>query len=77
MEKKRFTQEEVNKIIANRIKRERDRLTKEFENSLKHCMASIHLTLHQEMCLVKRNSTTETKDTLLSGLIPEEQSKEF
>jgi len=67
MEYKRFTQDEVNKIIANRIKRERDRLTKEFENSLKRCMASIHLQLHQEMCAMKRNSTAETKDTLLSG----------
>ena len=68
MEKKSFTQDEVNRIVALRIRRERDRLTKEFESSLKRCMASIHLQLHQEMCRVKRDSAADTKDTLLSGL---------
>lgn len=63
MENKKFSQNEVNRIVATRIKRERERLNKEFENCLKRCMSSIHLTLHQEMCLLKRNITTETKDT--------------
>ncbi len=67
MSQKQFTQDEINRIVAARIKRERDRLTKEFENSLKRCIASIHLKLHQEMCAMKRNSLAETKDTLLSG----------
>ena len=66
MADKRFTQEEVNRIIATRIKRERDRLTKEFENRLKRCMAEIHLMLHQEMCALKWDMAAETKDTLLS-----------
>lgn len=66
MADKRFTQEEVNRIVASRLKRERDRLTREFENTLKRCMAGIHLMLHQEMCAMKREFSAETKDTLLS-----------
>ena len=50
---KRFSQEELNRIVTQRVKRERERLTAEFENRMKKCMASIHLTLHQEMCAMK------------------------
>ena len=69
MGKKLFSQEEINRIVTTRVKRERERLVKEFESSMKRCMASIHLLLHQEMCLLKRNLKAETKDTLLSSLL--------
>jgi len=73
MADKRFTQEEVNRIITTRIKRERDRLTKDFENRLKRCMADIHLMLHQEMCALKWDLAAETKGTLLSEQENDEQ----
>ena len=50
MAKKVFTQQELNRIVAARLGRERERLTKEFEDRLKRCMAAVHLTLYQEMC---------------------------
>ena len=43
MNAKKFSQEELNRIVTFRIKRERDRLTAEFENRMKKCMASVHL----------------------------------
>lgn len=61
---KKFSQEEVNRIVAVRINRERDRLTKEFENRMKRCMASVHLTLHQEICALKRDIADERSDEL-------------
>jgi len=61
---KKFSQEEVNRIIAVRVRRERDRLTREFENRMKRCMASVHLTLHQEMCAMKRDVVDEGGDEL-------------
>ena len=64
MKQKSFSQEEVNRIIAVRIKRERERVTKEFESRMKRCMASIHLTLHQEMCAMKRDVVDEGGDEL-------------
>ena len=64
MKQKSFSQEEVNRIIATRIKRERERVTKEFESRMKRCMASIHLTLHQEMCAMKRDVADEGGDEL-------------
>ncbi len=67
MSKERFTQEQVNRIVAMRVKRERERLAKEFERSLKRCMASIHQQLHQEMCAMKRDFAAETKDVFSSG----------
>lgn len=66
MADRNFTQDELNKIVAFRVKRERDRLTKEFENKLKRCMAAVHLTLYQEMCSLKWELDAETKDTLMS-----------
>ena len=66
MAKKTFSQDEVNKIVAARLTRERDRLTKEFENSLKRCMAAVHLNLYQEMRSLKRKSDAETLDLLRS-----------
>ena len=62
MNAKKFTQEEVNRIVAVRIKRERDRLAKELEHKMKRCMASIHLTLFQDMCELKRDIAAETQD---------------
>jgi len=64
MSAKKFSQDEVNRIVALRVNRERERLTKEFENSLMRSMASIHLTLHQEMLLMKRDMTAETLGAL-------------
>lgn len=69
MAEKKFSQDELNRIVASRLKRERDRLTKEFENTLKRCMAAVHLTLYQEMCALKWELDAETKDTLLSDLM--------
>lgn len=66
--KKWLEQTEVNHIVASRLQRERDRLTKEFEARLKRCMAAVHLTLYQEMCALKQEITAETKDTLLSAM---------
>jgi len=66
MANRMFTQNELNRIVASRLKRERDRLTREYEDSLKRCMAAVHLTLHQEMCAMKRDMTTETEDPLWS-----------
>ena len=68
MAKKAFTQEELNRIVAARLGREQERLTKEFEDRLKRCMAAVHLTLYQEMCSLKREIDAETNDTLMSDL---------
>jgi len=62
MTDKLFTQAELNRIVAARIKRERDRLVKEYEISVKRCMASLHLMLHQELCAMKRDMTDEGKE---------------
>lgn len=67
MADKKFSQEELNRIVASRLNRERDRLTKEYESSLKRCMAAVHLTLYQEMCALKKDIAAETNGTLLSG----------
>lgn len=64
MNVKKFSQEEVNRIVAVRVNRERERLTTEFENRMKRCMASVHLTLHQEMCALKRDIADERGDEL-------------
>lgn len=64
MANKLFTQEELNHIVSNRIKRERERLTRDYEDSLRRCMAQIHLMLYQEMCSTKRDMTAETKNPL-------------
>lgn len=64
MAKKVFTQDELNRIVASRVKRERERLARDYENSLKRCMAQIHLMLYQEMCSTKRDMASETKDPL-------------
>ena len=53
------TQEEL-KLIADMRKRNAN------ENSLKRCMAAVHLTLYQEMCSLKRELDAETKDPLWS-----------
>ena len=65
MSVKKFTQDEVNRIVVMRVKREQERLIKDFENRLKRCMASVHLTLHQEMCTMKRDMAAETMEVSL------------
>lgn len=69
MAEKKFTQIELNRIVAARLNRERERLSKEYEKSLKRCMAAVHLTLYQEMCSLKRELDAETKDLLWSEII--------
>lgn len=75
MDTKKFSQNELNRIVAIRVRRERERLTKEFENKMKRCMASIHLLLHQEMCSFKRDMATEMQETLFPGNEPNEAVK--
>lgn len=65
MNSKKFSQKDVNRIVAIRVKREQERLTKEFETKMKRCMASIHLTLYQEMCSIKRDIAAETMEASL------------
>lgn len=62
MNSKKFSQEEVNGIVAARIKRERERLTKNFESRMKRCMALVHLTLHQELCAMEQDMADEGGD---------------
>lgn len=64
---KQLKQEKVNGIVNARLKRERERLAKDFEKRLKRCMAIISQTLFQEICLIKSELESEAKDTLLSG----------
>ena len=56
---KQFSQSDINRIVNLRLKRERERMAKEFEKVIKHCMASIHLTLYQEMASLKRDMAAE------------------
>lgn len=62
MDTKKFSQKEVNRIVASRLKRERERLTREYETHMKRCMASIHLILHQEIGTWRRDRAAETQD---------------
>lgn len=64
MTAKKFSQQEVNRIVALRVSRERESLTKDFENRMKRCMASLHLMLHQELCAMKREMVNETQEWL-------------
>lgn len=65
MDKKKFSQEEVNRIVAMRLKRERERLMKEFDGKLKRCMTAIHNMMRQEMCAMKREAEEEkTENTI-------------
>jgi len=73
MANKLFTQEELNCIVTARLTRERQRMTKEFENILSRFMTDAKTALSQDLCTVKRNYTAEMKDTLLS--IPSENGK--
>jgi hypothetical protein len=65
MNAKKFTQSEVDRIVALRIKREQERLTKDFEKRLKRCISSVHLTLHQKMGAMKRDIEAEMLEALL------------
>ena len=62
MSKKVFYQEEINQIVSIRLKRERERIIKEFDDRFKRCMTSIHLLMRQEMCEMKRIAITEGND---------------
>jgi len=72
MNSKKFSQDEVNRIVAARVKRERERLAKEFENRMKRCMASLHLMLHQETREMKRDTMAETQEPSLPATEPGE-----
>ena len=62
-----FTQKELDCIVAARLARERQRLAREFENSLKRCMASVHLAIHQELLCVGREQAAGTEGPLRPG----------
>ena len=66
MAEKLFTQSELNKIVTSRVKRERDKISREFEKRLKRCMASVHLTIYEELCSLKKEMSPEWSDTILS-----------
>ncbi len=68
MAEKLFTQTELNKIVASRLKRERERLARDFEKKLKRCMASVHLQLYQELCSLEKEINPERNDTDLSKI---------
>ena len=72
---KKFSQEELNRIVATRVKRERERLTAEFENKMKKSMASIHLILHQEICAMRRDMATETLEPLAPPIWQNEEDE--
>ena len=56
---KQFSQSDVNRIVNSRLKRERERMAKEFEKRFKDCAASIHLTLYQQIANLKRDMAAE------------------
>jgi len=64
MDNRTYSQQEVDRIVYARWKRERERWSRELENRMKRCMASIHLMLHQEMCAMKREAATPNDDPL-------------
>ena len=64
---KKFSQEEVSRIVALRLKRERERLNKEFENKMKRCIASVHLILHQEMRATEPGMTDKDQESLFQA----------
>lgn len=59
MEKKKFSQEEVNRIVTMRVKRERERLVKEFDIKLKRCMDTIYSMMSQEINEINRKNEDE------------------
>lgn len=65
MDKKKFSQAEVNRIVAIRLKREREKMIREFDSKLKRCMTAIHSMMRQEMCAMKREAGDEKTDTTM------------
>ncbi|MDR0287859.1 MAG: hypothetical protein LBI03_09200 [Clostridiales bacterium] len=63
MDNRIFSQEEVNRIVVARISREREKLTKEFDNKLRRRITSIQRTL-QELCVTQQDAAAETKNSL-------------
>lgn len=76
MAEKLFTQTELNKILTQRLRRERERMSRDFEKKLKRCMASVHLTIYQELCLLKKEFDPEWDDTILSKTETDEPLRE-
>lgn len=74
MAEKNFTQDELNRVISSRLSRERNRLAKEFEKRMKRCMASVHLTMYEELCALKRELDAEARDTLMSDETEDQQA---
>ena len=64
MAKRTFDQNELNRIVAARLGRERERLT------------SVHLTIYQEMCSLRRAIDAETNDPLWSSSVEEQHSEQ-
>ena len=67
-----FTQDEVNHLISMRVKRERVKLTKEFEDRFQSRFSNIGQTKQGQLVLIKPEVHTVTKDTLVSGESPKQ-----
>lgn len=65
MAEKTFTQQELDKIVSARIGRERARLTKVFEKSLKSCMESVQLAVGLTLSSFEKEMRFERENTLL------------
>ena len=72
MADKLLSQGEVNRIVATRLRRERDRLSRDFENSLNRCMAAVQLTLQQELLAIKTAMAAETMGPLWPDMTEEQ-----
>lgn len=62
MKEKSFSQDEVNKILSIRLKREREKLTKEFESKLRRRVTAIQRTL-QELCVIQQDDGQQKSET--------------
>jgi len=72
MKEKKYSKEEVTRIVNARLHRQHSRLTKDFEKRMKRCMASLHLMLYQEMCEVKKDETIEMQEPSLRDTVQKE-----
>lgn len=59
MDKKIFSQTEVNRIVATRVKRERERLIKEFENKLDQNISILQKLMGQGICEMRRENASK------------------
>jgi hypothetical protein len=62
MEEKMFSREEVSRMVSARVNQEREKLTRDFENTLRKRMTSIQRTL-LELCVTEQNEADGTQDS--------------